>query len=116
MPQELPENWTTLNVARDLRLRGSYPQDLRIKRKKVGTLLAQYLPEEEDDDRADKGRSRGGGVSGRKQRRPKERRMGTHDPYEAGRRAIEWVLEDQRQSRAKSDEEAFQKQFALGTY
>ena len=116
MPQELPENWTTLNVARDLRLRGSYPQDLRIKRKKVGTLLAQYLPEEEDDDRADKGRSRGGGASGRKQRRPKERRMGTHDPYEAGRRAIEWVLEDQRQSRAKSDEEAFQKQFALGTY
>ena len=42
--------------------------------------------------------------------------MGTHDPYEAGRRALEWVLENQQKSRAKSDEEAQQKQFALGIY
>ena len=61
--------------------------------KKVGILRAQYLPEEEDDDKRGKGRSKGVGISGSKQRCPKERRMRMHDPYEAGRRALEWELE-----------------------
>ena len=98
----------TLNVAKDLRLRGSYPQGLRIKRKKVGNLLAQYLPEEEDDEREGKGLTKRGRNQRTQERCPKERRMGTLDPYEAGRRALEWVLEYQRKSRAKADEEAQQ--------
>ena len=81
----------------------------------MGTFLAQYLPEEEDDDREGEGRSKRG-MNQHKQLWPEERRMRTHDPYEAGRRALESVLENQRKSRAKSVEEAQQKQFALGIY
>ena len=61
MPQQLPDNWTTLNVARDLRIRGSYPQDLRVKRHvRTKNLIAEFLPSVEDDTREHAGRSRNG--------------------------------------------------------
>lgn len=39
MPNQLLSYWVTLNVARDLGIRGSYPQDLRIKRQVKSTNL-----------------------------------------------------------------------------
>ena len=58
---DIPENWTTLNIARDLRIRGSYPQDLRLKRiHNSKKIYAQYLPPEEDDPREHQGRCKNG--------------------------------------------------------
>ena len=121
MAKDLPEEWTngtlnTLYVVRDLGLKKSgIPADLRIKRKKGKTtsnLYAEYLPSEADDPRPHAGRTR----DGKGRRITIESSTGTKDPFQAGRRAIEWVLEDQRQARAKKHQEEEQKQFALGTY
>ena len=121
MAKDLPEEWTnvtlnTLYVVRDLGLKKSgVPADLRIKRKKGKTtsvLYAEYLPSEADDPRPHAGRTR----DGKGRRITIESSTGTKDPFQAGRRAIEWVLEDQRQARAKKHQEEEQKQFALGTY
>ena len=94
MPRPLPENWQTLNVARDLGLKGAYPQDLRLKRvARTKNLAAQFLPPIEDDPRPNGGRSKGG------KRLAISASMGTDDPWEAGKRAIAWVQEKQRENR-----------------
>ena len=112
MPQQLPDNWTTLNVARDLRIRGSYPQDLRIKRHvRTQNLIAEFLPSVEDDTREHAGRSR----NGKGKRLTLQASMGTPDPFEAAKRAISWVQTIQREARQKEQEED-QKNHSLWTY
>jgi hypothetical protein len=103
--KDLPEEWTngtlnTLYVVRDLGLKKSgVPADLRITRKRGKTtqvLYAQYLPAEEDDPRQHAGRTRNG-----KGRRVVVEVSTKHsDPFQAGRAAIEWVLDHQRKSKA----------------
>ena len=111
MPNQLPSDWVTLNVARDLGIRGSYPQDLRIKRQaKSKNLYAQWLPSPDDDPRPNQGRGRGG------KRLTLSQSMGTDDPYEAGKRAIAWVQRKQRELREQKEEINAQREYALSRY
>jgi hypothetical protein len=121
LAKDLPEEWTngtlnTLYVVRDLGLKKSgVPADLRIKRKSGKTtsvLYAEYLPSEEDDTRPFAGRTRNG--EGR--RITIESSTGSKDPIQAGRTAIEWVLEDQRQARAKKEQQEQNEQHTLHAY
>jgi hypothetical protein len=111
VPNQLPSDWATLNVARDLGIRGSYPQDLRIKRQvKSKNLYAQWLPSPDDDARPNQGRGSGG------KRLTLSQSMGTDDPYEAGKRAIAWVQRKQRELREQKDEVNAQREYALSRY
>ena len=113
MPQQLPDNWTTLNVARDLRIRGSYPQDLRIKRHvRTQNLIAEFLPSVEDDTREHAGRSR----NGKGKRLTLQASMGTPDPFEAAKRAISWVQNIQREAKEQKEQAEDQKNHSLWTY
>ena len=123
MPKPLPEEWikgtlNTLYVVEDLGLKKpGIPADLRLKRRTgkgqtTSRLEAGYLPAEEDDPRE----NRGWTSKGKRRRLLRTISTGHTDPFQAGRAAIEWVLEDQRQARAKKHQEDEQKQFALGTY
>ena len=121
MAKDLPEEWTngtlnTLYVVRDLGLKKSgVPADLRVKRKKGKTtsvLYAEYLPSEADDPRPHAGRTR----NGKGRRITIESSTGTKDPFQAGRRAIEWVLEDQRQARAKKKQQEQDEHHNLHAY
>ena len=121
MAKDLPEEWTngtlnTLYVVRDLGLKKSgVPADLRIKRKKGKTtsvLYAEYLPSEADDPRPHAGRTR----SGKGRRITRESSTGTKDPFQPGRRAIEWVLEDQRQAREKKEQQEQDEHHNLHAY
>ena len=121
MAKELPEEWTngtlnTLYVVADLGLKKSgIPADLRIKRKKGKTtsvLYAEYLPSEEDDPRPFEGRTRNG--EGR--RITIESSTGSKDPIQAGRTAIEWVLEHQRQAKAKKEQQEQDEHHTLHAY
>jgi hypothetical protein len=97
VPKELPDDWLsgdrlTLNVREDLGLKGQgVPADLRVflKPSKSKSLYAAYLPAEEDDLRPHQGRTQGG----KGKRKVIEASMGTTDPFQAGRAAIEWVKE-----------------------
>jgi hypothetical protein len=119
--KDLPEEWTngtlnTLYVVRDLGLKKSgVPADLRITRKSGKTtkvLYAQYLPAEDDDSRPHAGRTRNG--IGR--RIVRESSTGFSDPFQAGRAAIEWVLEDQRIAKAKKAQQEQDAHHTLHTY
>lgn len=111
MPRPLPENWQTLNVARDLGLKGAYPQDLRLKRvPRTKNLVAQFLPPVEDDPRPNSGRSKGG------KRLAISASMGTDDPWEAGKRAIAWVQEKQRENRLIITTNKIDREFLLERY
>lgn len=120
MAKDLPEEWIngTLNTlyVRDLGLKKSgVPADLRITRKSGKTtkvLYAQYLPAEEDDPRDHAGRTR----NGQGRRVVVECSTGFSDPFQAGRRAIEWVLEHQRQSKAKKAQQEQDSQHTLHAY
>lgn len=121
MAKDLPEEWTngtlnTLYVVRDLGLKKSgVPADLRITRKSGKTtkvLYAQYLPAEDDDSRPHAGRTRNG--IGR--RIVRESSTGFSDPFQAGRAAIEWVLEDQRIAKAKKAQQEQDAHHTLHTY
>ena len=121
MAKDLPEEWTngtlnTLYVVRDLGLKKSgVPADLRVKRKKGKTtsvLYAEYLPSEADDPRPHAGRTR----NGKGRRITRESSTGTKDPFQAGRTAIEWVLEDQRQARAKKEQQEQDEHHNLHAY
>ena len=123
MPKPLPEDWikgtlNTLYVVEDLGLKKpGIPADLRLKRRTgkgqtTSRLEAGYLPAEEDDPRE----NRGWTSRGKRRRLLRTISTGHTDPFQAGRAAIEWVLEDQRTARAKRHQEEEQKQFALGTY
>ena len=121
MAKDLPEEWTngtlnTLYVVRDLGLKKSgVPADLRVKRKRGKTtsvLYAEYLPSEADDPRPHAGRTR----NGKGRRITRESSTGTKDPFQAGRRAIEWVLEDQRQAREKKEQQEQDEHHNLHAY
>ena len=121
MAKDLPEEWTngtlnTLYVVRDLGLKKSgVPADLRIKRKKGKTtsvLYAEYLPSAADDPRAHAGRTK----NGKGRRITRESSTGTKDPFQAGRAAIKWVLEDQRQARAKKEQQEQDEHHNLHAY
>ena len=123
MPKPLPEDWikgtlNTLYVVEDLGLKKpGIPADLRLKRRTgkgqtTSRLEAGYLPAEEDDPRE----NRGWTSKGKRRRLLRTISTGHTDPFQAGRVAIKWVLEDQCTARAKRHYEEEQKQFALGTY
>ena len=121
MAKDLPEEWTngtlnTLYVVRDLGLKKSgVPADLRIKRKSGKTtsvLYAEYLPSEEDDTREHAGRTN----NGKGRRITREISTRSKDPFQAGRTAIEWVLEDQRQARAKKEQQEQDEHHNLHAY
>ena len=100
---ELPEKWTTLNVARDLRIRGSYPQDLRIKRiHNSKKIYAQWLPSAEEDSREYQGRIN----NGKGKRIVIQESMNTDDPNEAAKRAVKWVQRKQEDLREIKDRES----------
>ena len=101
MVRQIPDNWTTLNVKSAVNLRGAYPSDLRIYRKKKSpNIYAAFLPEEKDDPRPDGGRTKGG------KRRIIDASMGSDDPFAAAKSAINWVNEKQRSLEKKKDEDA----------
>ena len=108
MPKQLPDDWLsgerlTLNVREDLGLKGQgVPSDLRVflKPAKSKSLYGAYLPAEEDDLRPHQGRTR----SGFGKRKFVEASMGTTDPFQAGKAAIEWVKEHQRSARAHREQ------------
>jgi hypothetical protein len=119
--KDLPEGWTngtlnTLYVVRDLGLKKSgVPADLRITRKSGKTtkvLYAQYLPAEDDDPRPHAGRTR----NGKGRRIVRESSTGFSDPFQAGRAAIEWVLEDQRIAKAKKAQQEQDAHHTLHAY
>jgi len=92
LAKALPESWTTLNVAKDFSVRGSYPQNLRIKRlPHTRVLYAEWLPEPEDDPRPNQGRSKGG----KGKRLTRRISTGTEDPFEAAKRAVVLVQQEQ---------------------
>lgn len=86
MPRCIPENWSTLYV-RDLGIKGTYPQDLRIFRKpsKSTNIYAKWMPLEEEDTRSGNGRVKGTG-----KRTPEEGSLHTQDAEEAAIRAVAW--------------------------
>jgi len=97
---DLPEKWTTLNVARDLRIRGSYPQDLRLKKIfNSQKIYAQWLPSEEEDSREHQGRCK----NGKGKRIVIQESMNTDDIFIAGKRAIKWVQIKQSDLRVEKD-------------
>ena len=99
---DIPENWTTLNIARDLRIRGSYPQDLRLKRiHNSKKIYAQYLPPEEDDPREHQGRCK----NGKGKRIVIQESMNTSDVLEAAKRSVKWVQSKQKELRLIQDEQ-----------
>ena len=100
MPRSLPDNWSNLSVS-DLGIKGSYPNNLKIKRvAKSKNLYASWLPDAEADTRPNQGRS------GKTNKRvPLTRSMGTSDPFEAGGRAVEWVGTQQRVQEAQKAEQ-----------
>ncbi len=102
MGKQIPKDWTTLNVASDFRLKGSYPQNLRIKRlPHTPILYAEWLPAIEDDHREHQGRSKGGKGKRLTIRISTE----TSDPHEAAKVAVKLWEKKQDEFRQKKDEE-----------
>jgi hypothetical protein len=104
-------SWSVLSVS-DLGIKGSYPNNLKIRKvAKTQNLAASWLPSVEDDYRPGKGRV---GKTGK--RDPLRGSMGTPDPYEAAKRAVEWVQELQRSTRILKEQHEAEQQHALETY
>lgn len=113
MVKALPENWTTLNVSRDFGVRGSYPQNLRIKRlPHTRVLYAEWLPEPEEDPRPHQGRSKGG-IGKRLTIRIS---TGTDDPFEAAKRAVVLVQQQLEKHKKTLQEEAREGEHSLLRY
>ena len=111
MGKQIPDDWTTLNVKSAFNLRGSYPSDLRIYRKKKSPYIyAAFLPEEKDDPRPDGGRTKGG------KRRIIDASMGVDDPLAAAKSAIAWVNQKQKALEVQKDEDAGKYENTLSDY
>jgi hypothetical protein len=96
----------------DLGIKGSYPNNLKIRKvARTQNLSASWLPSPEEDHRPGKGRV---GKTGK--RDPFRGSMGTSDPYEAARRAVVWVQELQHSARALKEQEEAARHHALETY
>ncbi len=109
--QSLPSDWSVIGVS-DLGIKGSYPNNLKIRKvSRTQNLSASWLPSEEEDHRPSKGRV---GKSGK--RDPLRASMRTPDPYEAARRAVAWVQEVQKSARVLKEQSEAEHQHALETY
>lgn len=109
----LPENWTTLNVSKIFKVRGSYPQNLRIKRQThTPVLYAEWLPDPNDDPRPHKGRSK----SGIGKRLTIQKSTGTEDPYEAARKSVSIFQQWQNESKLVVNHQHEQTNNSLGDY
>ena len=96
----------------DLGIKGSYPNNLKIRKvARTQNLSASWLPSVEDDHRPEKGRV---GRTGK--RDPLRGSLGTPDPYEAARRAVAWVQDLQRSARVFKEQEEAERHHALETY
>jgi hypothetical protein len=96
----------------DLGIKGSYPNNLKIRKvARTQNLSASWLPSLEEDHRPDKGRV---GKTGK--RDPHRGGMGTPDPYEAARRAVVWVQELQRSARVFKEQQEAEQQHTLEIY
>ncbi len=96
----------------DLGIKGSYPNNLKIRKvARTQNLSASWLPSLEEDHRPGKGRV---GKTGK--RDPHRGSMGTPDPYEAARRAVIWVQELQRSARFFKEQQEAEQQHALEIY
>ena len=61
MPKKrIPKDKKTITVSEYFRIRGDYPNNLRLRLRDNGYWQAEYLPEIEDDIRPNQGRSKGG--------------------------------------------------------
>ena len=110
-PPSLPDGWAVMNVC-DLGIKGSYPINLKIRKvARTQNLAASWLPAPEEDHRPEQGRV---GKSGK--RDPLRASMGTPDPYEAAKRAVKWVQDLQRSSRAAKEQEAERRNHVLEAY
>lgn len=88
------DNWVTFRVS-DLRLRGDFPTNLRIKKhKNTPNLYAHWLPDLKDDPRE---------IQKGKKRLDYSKSMNTDDPVDASKRAITWVKELQDELRDKKN-------------
>ena len=107
----LPDNWSVLSVS-DLGIKGSYPNNLKIRKvANTQNLAASWLPSVEDDHRPEKGR-----VGKTKKRDPLRGSMGTPDPYEAAKKAVIWVQELQRSAKVLKEKEEAEHHHSLDTY
>lgn len=104
----IPENWSVLSVS-DLSIKGSYPNNLKIRKvARMQNLSGSWLRSLEEDHRPDKGRV---GKTGK--RDPLRGSMGTPDPYEAAKRAVEWVQALQRSAQVFREQQEAEQQLAL---
>ena len=103
MPLNLPADWKSLNVSRDLRIRGNYDQNLRVQRLgHTPVIYAVWLPDASEDPRPHQGRSK----QGTGKRLPMKASTGHTDPIEAGKWTIQWWKEQQqRQVQLLNDQE-----------
>ena len=111
MGKQIPDDWTTLNIKSVFNLRGSYPSDLRIYRKKKSpNIYAAFLPEEKDDPRPNGGRTKGG------KRRIIDASMGSDDPFAAAKSAVAWVNEKQRKLENQREQDSGKYENTLSDY
>ena len=107
----LPENWKVLSVSL-FGIKGTYPNNLKIRKvARTQNLAASWLPSIEEDHRPNKGRV---GKTGK--RDPIRGYMGTPDPHEAAKRAIEWIKELQRSAKLIKELEEIEQHHSLETY
>lgn len=121
MPKALPEEWVSgnkrsLNVATDLGLRGVPAGNLVIYKyppsKNSKLLLCRWLPIEDEDTREFKGRTNGG----KGKRKYLEGTTGHQDPFQAGKSAIVWCVEQRKQLQAVGEQKDFAWEHSLQSY
>ena len=121
MPKDLPENWVlgkqkSLNVATDLGLRGVPAGNLFVCKyppsKNSKLLWCRWLPTEEEDTREFQGRTNGG----KGKRKSLEGTTGFEDPFQAGKAAITWCVEQRKQLQAMGEEKKYQSKHSLHHY
>ncbi len=111
MAKQLPDNWNSLNVGNDLGLRGDYPRNLAVYKKK-GTekLGCRWLPAEEEDTRPNQGRNKSG------KRKYIFGRTGSEDPFQAGKQAISWCKEQRKKLQLAGEVEKYNSNHSLHHY
>ena len=105
-------NWKTIKV-NVLVKRGNFPSNLRLKRIYNSAMIyAQYLPDEADDIRPYKGRSK----NGKGKRLVVQQSMDTDDVITAAKRSIEWVKEVEQNNIATKAQQEEETANNLGKY
>lgn len=100
-----------LSVA-DLGVRGSYPNNLKIRKvSRTQNLSASWLPSLEEDHRPNKGR-----VGKSNKRDPIRESMGTPDPHVAAMKAVAWVQELRQKARLLEEQQEEAQHHTLEIY